>query len=715
MEQELVWISANACRILVELPNDADSLSQVLIEEEETRDLLEHHGHLLRKGLNFAHTPSAHELLSRSLPAPALTSDLRFLREFISGSPATVAGLLARWLPLGPVVDLATCQLVMSDEQLTAWCLQFHKALDRELIRLVEAVRSPKEECQRQESVEMQKSMERAGEQSVLIETQEMYVLEDGDRVELFSRPSLDAVVDGEMVEGRRELLTDGWVHNAQGVWIRLAHTKRFILAEDQVGRSSVHSQAQSSNGNDDEEPGPSKPTPVRAPATSVKAMRPSIVDCCRTVFAAFLWHEHLVKDAMAAAAYLKFHSHLHNLWPCSQTAPISLAPSPLQPLVKVWKEVSAAIQSTIQQNILLPSPPSVRRPRPGQNPDMATLETGEAMCELCEGRCRGPVTVHMRMGHPGCGGECQGHGYNSHGKYTTGWAGMCGEGGRAPSTWYLLCPPCRAAYLRQTPSGHQQERNRRWREFRLSSGQLDSRPESVIRQNALFLLDLNATVEGAEGSKNSSATTSGWTTVFPGQLLSPTVYRSANLGGPGTTHTLTTTSHQIRKDSDALPISSAAAHSSDPGPKACSSSRIDVSFEDKLQQGGDEVSLARRPVMAFVIEHHDLKRVREASFSAVKRAVGFAHAFRVWNWLLRLVSSETSVSDVVLQYLCSLSSYSALVEPSTRAPVKLLPHPWRLCFLAGPIAVKMVQQLHAFLYTIAVILQSSGVDPGLR
>ncbi|VDM70684.1 unnamed protein product, partial [Strongylus vulgaris] len=107
--------------------------------------------------------------------------------------------------------------------------------------------------------------------------------------------------------------------------------------------------------------------------------------------------------------------------------------------------------------------------------------------------------------------------------------------------------------------------------------------------------------------------------------------------------------------------------------------------------------------------------RLRAACEQSIIRAVGFSHAFRVWNWLLRLVSSETSVSDIILQYLAALSSYNSLSDLIPSQPVRVLPHPWRLCFLAGPLAAKMVQHLHAFLYTIAVILQSSGVDARLR
>ncbi|KIH50158.1 hypothetical protein ANCDUO_19765, partial [Ancylostoma duodenale] len=177
------------------------------------------------------------------------------------------------------------------------------------------------------------------------------------------------------------------------------------------IGRSSIL-QSLSINGNEEEERSP--PARQQGTTTMASALRPSVAECCRTVFAAFLWHEHLVKDAMAAAAYLKFHQHL-------------------------------------------------------QSVGYSTVQASGGRCELCDCSFKVPVTVHMRMNHPGCGQDAQG---------------------------YLLCPTCRAQYLRKTPAGHRQERTRRWREFRLSTNAFDSRPEIIMRQNAMFLLDLNSSLD---------------------------------------------------------------------------------------------------------------------------------------------------------------------------------------------------------------------------
>lgn len=78
------------------------------------------------------------------------------------------------------------------------------------------------------------------------------------------------------------------------------------------------------------------------------------------------------------------------------------------------------------------------------------------------------------------------------------------------------------------------------------------------------------------------------------------------------------------------------------------------------------------------------------------------------------------SVADILWQYLTAMNSYVPLCRWRKNnlrlaTNLRLLPHPWRVCYLAGPIATKMVQQLHSFLHTVAVIVQSNGVDTNLR
>ncbi|KJH46711.1 PHR domain protein [Dictyocaulus viviparus] len=865
LEQELTWLSANACRIMVQLSHDSSASSHLSPSEDDTRSLLEKHGSLLKKGLSLTHTPTLNELIQKGMPQPAQSADLIFLREFLSACTTSTAGFLARWLPSGPVVDPSCCQLsiVQTDmvvgkpvkirlttkdqfdrevtcpmmcvevfmtagdasiyasarfasaglpsldvikksqslstfqnpfqpvllnrcrymsisampaflnysyeeirlgftnatavrestnlkhknnctfegewtptvagsyritcrvdgcelthnylievsekeenlkrrehraaqlsratkavipaslpfqairmrlgPSLTAqcvgtiprggtisyieefenedgkwlrltdetavlygcsnvsgqvWCLAYHQHLRRELIPIAcdNVDRTP---VRRQEDPPTRQTS--STHQSVIINANETYVLNASQRIQLYSRPSPDAPVMGAFLEGRSELEGNGWVSNQYGVWVRVADTNQFILAENSDGSNSVLSQSLL-NGNEEEER--SAMAQKRSSAMS-SALRPSVIECCRAVFAAFLWHEHLVKDAMAAAAYLRYHQHLHNLWSHSD-AREAAAPAALQPIVRLWIEVCTTVKLCVDQHLIVP--PS------GGNAFGCIIRRRERStggCELCDCSFKVPVTVHMRANHPGCGQDAQGlsiwikfrYGYNSFGKFTSGWSGNCGSGGRAASTWYvvwyLLCPSCRAEYLRKTPAGHRQERTRRWREFRLSTNAFDLRPEIIMRQNAMFLLDLNSSLDN--DSKASSTATSGWTiNLFPTQTPSPSV-----MGRSGPIGKKIVDSAFFARSSFLSQSLSRTGHASDPGPKVLPASPgihkqsfiVDGTRSDEgdtrevLQSPSAALrtlishhtpttsEMLKRPVLSFIVEHHDLKR----------------------------------------------------------------------------------------------------------
>ncbi len=61
------------------------------------------------------------------------------------------------------------------------------------------------------------------------------------------------------------------------------------------------------------------------------EAMSPSVAEATRAVFAAFIWHEGIVHDAMACASYLKFHPNLAKEIPklkSTESTPRSITPS---------------------------------------------------------------------------------------------------------------------------------------------------------------------------------------------------------------------------------------------------------------------------------------------------------------------------------------------------------------------------------------------------
>ncbi|CAI2353362.1 unnamed protein product [Caenorhabditis sp. 36 PRJEB53466] len=938
LEQDLVWLSANACRIMTQLPINPRNIEHLSTAEDDTRHLFEKHGSLLKKGLSLSHSPTLSELCTKGQPPPAQSVDLQFLREFLSGHTASSAGFMAKWLPTGPVVDASKCQLSLSQDEMIVgkavtlklncrdqydrevdcpklqveviaslghknvssnithnlpidnlpsslliqqnpfqpiivnhtrymniaampafanytveeirlgfmkeelikdriplkpvdssvfsgswtptasgsyrieckvdgydishtytvevndrvprggedsksggarrgaqmtiaqtvsvpfssdfsgirmrvgttlastcvgviprgalvefieesenedgkwirltdetallygctqgsgqvWCLAYHKPLQRELIPLGKD--KDREKAVKLRRKEIEKESSGSKHHSVSIDASETYILSPNDILQVYSAPAPHSMIEGEKITGPCDLMSSGWLANRHGVWIKLAGVEKYVLQKNDP--SSETSLSFSTNGNDEED----LERPVERRKTKLpNALTPSVSDCIRSVFAAFVWHEHLI-------------------WQSCEIPSCTNAPAALQPIVKIWREICEVVETSVEQHLIMP-PVSNK----AMLSDSMKPPTNTGGCELCDTHITVPLTVHLRMAHPGCGGDCLGYGYNSNGKFTTGWSGECGAGGRGQSPWYLMCNNCRSQYLKKTPAGHHQERTRRWREFRFSTSASDARPEVIIRQNALFLLDLNSRLQTE--SNTSSAATSGWTiNLFPTHLSTPsTMPRSQRRLDVPQTHSVH--QHSYMK----------LGYSSDPGPKVNLIMSPPEHYVDQTaslnRQGAvtepTEVlqspsaalrtlftntnpstsALLKRPVLAFCVEHHDLKRIRSACVQSVRRAVAFAHAFRVWNWLLRMVSSEYSVSDIILQYLTTLTSYNRLAEYmfSSRKNSNILPHPWRLCFLAGPIAADMVTQLHAFLHTVSIILQSAGVDGRLK
>uniref|UniRef100_A0A4W4EXN0 E3 ubiquitin-protein ligase MYCBP2 n=1 Tax=Electrophorus electricus TaxID=8005 RepID=A0A4W4EXN0_ELEEL len=143
----------------------------------------------------------------------------------------------------------------------------------------------------------------------------------------------------------------------------------------------------------------------VRLTEPAKQAMSPSVAECARAVFAAFLWHEGIVHDAMACSSFLKFNPELTkehapirsslscqqgldekeskvknrhsleissalNMFNISPHGPDiskmgsinknkSLLPLTLQHLVAFWEDISMATIKAATQNMIFPSPGS--------------------------------------------------------------------------------------------------------------------------------------------------------------------------------------------------------------------------------------------------------------------------------------------------------------------------------------------------------------------
>lgn len=90
------------------------------------------------------------------------------------------------------------------------------------------------------------------------------------------------------------------------------------------------------------------------------QAMSPSVAECARAVFAAFLWHEGIVHDAMACSSFLKFNPELSK-----EHAPIrsSLTPQPAEEKeTKLKNRHSLEISSALNMFNISPHGPDISK-----------------------------------------------------------------------------------------------------------------------------------------------------------------------------------------------------------------------------------------------------------------------------------------------------------------------------------------------------------------
>ncbi|VDO12330.1 unnamed protein product, partial [Brugia timori] len=264
-------------------------------------------------------------------------------------------------------------------------------------------------------------------EQSLQLDVEQIYAACDSLPVSIYNYPSVDAIC-GDVISNAEtgEIRSSGWIHNKQGIWIRLSgFDQKYAFVQDLAGNRYLQKISditqRCTNGNVEGSPTGQKPIAQIYPRSRsdqlMQALKPSIADCCRTVFAAFLWHERLVKDAMVCSTYLKFHPELHSIT-FGQNRMELIMTTPMHSLFSIWQEINAAVQTSIEQRsvLLCPVTPrqfdvkpiSVNIGASRQVSSFTVITKGSSstqrkdLCELCEEWHAAPVTTHMRMAHPG-------------------------------------------------------------------------------------------------------------------------------------------------------------------------------------------------------------------------------------------------------------------------------------------------------------------------
>ncbi|KAF2975157.1 hypothetical protein EK904_003165 [Melospiza melodia maxima] len=496
------------------------------------------------------------------------------------------------------------------------------------------------------------------------------------------------------------------------------------------------------------------------------QAMSPSVAECARAVFAAFLWHEGIVHDAMACSSFLKFNPELskehapirssltqqpaeeketklknrHSLEISSALNMFNISPhgpdiskmgsinknkvlsmlkepplhekcedgknettsfetsshhtmkskSPLpltlQHLVAFWEDISLATIKAASQNMIFPSPGSCAvlkkkesdkdnkkakkekkkkekveaRPRGNLFGEMAQLAVGgpekDTICELCGESHPYPVTYHMRQAHPGCGRYAGGQGYNSIGHFCGGWAGNCGDGGIGGSTWYLVCDRCREKYLREKQAAAREKDDNLFQdEMRYL------RSTSVPAPYISVTPDASPNVfEEPESNMKSMPPSLETSPITDTDLAKRTVFqRSYSVVASEYDKQHSILPARVKaiprrrvNSGDAEVGSSLLRH---PSPEL---SRL-ISAHSSLSKGERNFQW---PVLAFVIQHHDLEGLEIAMKQALRKSACRVFAMEAFNWLLCNVIQTTSLHDILWHFVASLTP--APVEP---------------------------------------------------
>ncbi|CAB1347399.1 unnamed protein product, partial [Coregonus sp. 'balchen'] len=460
-----------------------------------------------------------------------------------------------------------------------------------------------------------------------------------------------------------------------------------------------------------------------------------------------------------------------------------SILPLTLQHLVAFWEDISMATIKAATQNMIFPSPGSSAilkkkenekdskkskkekkkrekaevRPRGNLFGEMAQLAMGgpekDTICELCGDSHPYPVTYHMRQAHPGCGRYAGGQGYNSIGHFCGGWAGNCGDGGIGGSTWYLVKQSRKKPLQVKTPRALP-----------------TMEAHQVIRANALFLLSL---ISAAEPSllwhhpprplhSTLPSLKEGVSDEMPnkiGCLYLQTMARqhTENFGGYQDDNLFQDEMRYLRSTSVPAPYISVTPDacrnvfeepksnmkSMPPSPITDSDLSKRMVFQRSYSVVASEYdkqhsasparvkAVPRRrgernfqwPVLAFVIQHHDLEGLEVAMKHALRKSACRVFAMESFNWLLCNVIQTTSLHDILWHFVASLTPSPFETEDEeeqeNKAPgnkeivmeqerdLGVCEHPLSDIVIAGEAAHPLPHTFHHLLQTISDLMMS--------
>lgn len=113
--------------------------------------------------------------------------------------------------------------------------------------------------------------------------------------------------------------------------------------------------------------------------------------------------------------------------------------------------------------------------------------------------------------------------------------------------------------------------------------------------------------------------------------------------------------------------------------------------------------SLLIRPSMLFILEHHDLKKLKCLMKKKIQKTIGSIYSLQSLNWIMRSVTQTVSLHDLMWWFVNALKSNSHLEDNHVRfGEEEALEHPVSTDQIGGKICEVQSQSLHNLLHTIA-------------
>ncbi|XP_042905925.1 E3 ubiquitin-protein ligase MYCBP2 isoform X1 [Parasteatoda tepidariorum] len=137
---------------------------------------------------------------------------------------------------------------------------------------------------------------------------------------------------------------------------------------------------------------------------------------------------------------------------------------------------------------------------------------------------------------------------------------------------------------------------------------------------------------------------------------------------------------------------------------------------------------ISRRPVMAFILQQHDLDSLQLAMKQALRKASCRVYALQILKWLLRIVTQPMSLHDLLWCFVAALSPApfdKNDEEGDEDSPEKkdhemekdlgVCEHPLSDITIAGEAAYPLPQTFHAFLQTVSDLMMLLPVGSALQ